>query len=323
MIDISPPEMQGNIQKIPPRELIKEKIEEMEKAPAKPTKAPLGKPGFAALKNTEMKDNTKPNHSGVPRKSMGTTLLGLIVAFILIFVVGLFAYLGFSQSRTLLTRVTQLQENLATSSVETTKTLEAKVGTIEKDLADFKKITGDKEKELETKLSQIVPENFADKARVEKVETVLKTVDSDKDGLTDFDEVTVYSTNPNLKDTDKDGFDDKSEIDGGYNPSGPGKLTKSFTPITEETQVRQVKAYNSAYDPAQIEVQIKKPVKIIVTSLDSEHTFTIDALNISTVIKAGGTEIIEFTPETASEYTFYSNILADKEKGMTGKLIVK
>lgn len=322
MIDISPPETQGNIHKIPPRELIKEKIEEMENVPAKPIKTSQGKPGFATLKNTEGAVSTKSNLSATPRKSMGV-LLGLVFVFILILIVGFLAYLGFSQSRTLLTRVTQVQENLATSSTETTKTLEAKVGTIEKDLIDFKKTTGDKEKELETRLGQIAPENFADKARVEKVETILKTVDTDKDGLTDFDEVTVYSTNPNLKDTDKDGFDDKAEIDKGYNPSGPGKLTKSFTKITEETQVRQIKAYNSAYDPAQIEVQMKKPVKIIVTSLDSEHTFTIDALNISTVIKAGGTEIIEFTPETASEYTFYSNILVDKEKGMTGKLVVK
>lgn len=51
----------------------------------------------------------------------------------------------------------------------------------------------------------------------------LVPIDSDKDGLTDEDEIKI-GTNKNDPDTDHDGFNDKMEIDNGYDPLGPGKL---------------------------------------------------------------------------------------------------
>lgn len=38
------------------------------------------------------------------------------------------------------------------------------------------------------------------------------TNDSDKDGITDYDEISLYKTNPFAADTDGDGFIDSSEI---------------------------------------------------------------------------------------------------------------
>ncbi len=56
-------------------------------------------------------------------------------------------------------------------------------------------------------------------------ETILKervgtaiTNDSDKDGVSDYDEVNLYNTNPFAADTDGDGFIDSAEITLGYNP---------------------------------------------------------------------------------------------------------
>lgn len=77
--------------------------------------------------------------------------------------------------------------------------------------------------------------------------TTLETVDSDMDGLTDYDEIYLYGTNPYIIDTDGDGLGDYEEImifgtdplnpdtdsdtylDGqeiisGYNPFGEGKI---------------------------------------------------------------------------------------------------
>jgi hypothetical protein len=48
--------------------------------------------------------------------------------------------------------------------------------------------------------------------------------DTDGDGLTDGDEVNVWHTNPLIADTDGDGYSDGSEVQNGYNPNGPGKL---------------------------------------------------------------------------------------------------
>ena len=42
--------------------------------------------------------------------------------------------------------------------------------------------------------------------------------DSDTDGIPDFDEVTIYKTNPFVADTDNDGFFDGAEIMSGYDP---------------------------------------------------------------------------------------------------------
>ena len=51
--------------------------------------------------------------------------------------------------------------------------------------------------------------------------------DSDKDGLSDGDEVLVWRSNPLKSDTDGDGYDDGAEVKNGYNPIGPGRIFNS------------------------------------------------------------------------------------------------
>ncbi len=63
------------------------------------------------------------------------------------------------------------------------------------------------------------------KSRIESFETLRKertqdesAQDTDNDGVSNFDEVNIYGTNPNSADTDSDGFNDGIEIIRGYNP---------------------------------------------------------------------------------------------------------
>ncbi len=49
-------------------------------------------------------------------------------------------------------------------------------------------------------------------------------LDSDGDGLTDVEEK-IWGTDPNYPDSDNDGYLDGEEVQNGYNPLGPGKLT--------------------------------------------------------------------------------------------------
>ena len=51
-----------------------------------------------------------------------------------------------------------------------------------------------------------------------------KSIDTDNDGLTDYEEVKIYHTDPNNPDTDGDGYKDGQEVKNGYNPNGPGRL---------------------------------------------------------------------------------------------------
>lgn len=53
----------------------------------------------------------------------------------------------------------------------------------------------------------------------------LKTVDTDHDGLTDYDEINIYHTSPYLEDTDSDGISDFEEVKNGTDPNCPsGKV---------------------------------------------------------------------------------------------------
>lgn len=64
--------------------------------------------------------------------------------------------------------------------------------------------------------------NFKDLDQ-QKFETMLakQTRDTDKDGLSDFDEEYVYKTSSYLDDSDSDGFLDKQEVDSGNDPNCP------------------------------------------------------------------------------------------------------
>lgn len=50
--------------------------------------------------------------------------------------------------------------------------------------------------------------------------------DSDLDGLTDWDEVRVYKSNPLMADTDGDSYIDGHEVQNGYSPIGSGRLNE-------------------------------------------------------------------------------------------------
>lgn len=57
----------------------------------------------------------------------------------------------------------------------------------------------------------------------EDVNNLKASLDSDRDGLTDAEEV-KYGTDKNNPDTDGDGYKDGAEVQSGYNPKGSGKL---------------------------------------------------------------------------------------------------
>ena len=63
------------------------------------------------------------------------------------------------------------------------------------------------------------------------------TKDSDNDGVTDYDEVTLYKTNPFSADSDNDGFTDEAEILGGFNPNDDSQESPIVFESPKETGV--------------------------------------------------------------------------------------
>jgi hypothetical protein len=72
---------------------------------------------------------------------------------------------------------------------------------------------------LETELNDLIQKVQTFEAiRKERTETD-STIDTDGDGISDFDEITLYKTDPNQADSDNDGFTDGAEIIKGFNPN--------------------------------------------------------------------------------------------------------
>lgn len=64
----------------------------------------------------------------------------------------------------------------------------------------------------------------------------LQFKDTDKDGLSDYEELYLYGTSPYLEDTDSDGANDKEEILSGEDPNCPkGQNCFESTPLTSPT----------------------------------------------------------------------------------------
>lgn len=280
--------------RIPPSELIRQKMAEMPKEA--PTKTP-----------------------SVPQAIKPRGRINIFSIINLLLVVGLAAFTLFIFSSTN-SKINSLKSLIGAESPEL-KTQQEKLALLERTLTEFRTETDTKTKALEDKITGTT--GFASSADLETLKNILKTTDSDKDGLSDYDEVVTYKSNPNLRDSDGDGFQDKAEVDAGYNPNGPGRLQLTEQPTAEQKTIIKVNTSNYKFEPSTIEVKVGEDVRIELTSVDTAHTFTIDALNIDHEVKAGGTEIIEFKPDKAGEYTFYSNKPNDIRNKMEGKLIVK
>jgi len=64
-------------------------------------------------------------------------------------------------------------------------------------------------------------DNLREQLTKVKSSTLSKYTDTDKDGLTDYNELNIYNTSPYLEDSDSDGISDFEEVNNGTNPSCP------------------------------------------------------------------------------------------------------
>lgn len=86
-----------------------------------------------------------------------------------------------------------------------------------------------------------------------------------------------------------------------------------------------VKVADFNYDPATITLKKGEEVSIILQNIGvSKHNLTVDELDIQTkTVKGGGQDFVVFTPEKTGEFEMYCGVGDHRDKGLTGKLIVK
>jgi cytochrome c oxidase subunit 2 len=96
------------------------------------------------------------------------------------------------------------------------------------------------------------------------------------------------------------------------------------TGVSKDTKEIRMTAKKYEYDPAVITVKQGERVKLIITALDHDHGFKIDALHIDELLKKGESTAIEFTPDMTGTFPFQcSHFCGLGHKGMKGELIVE
>ena len=90
-----------------------------------------------------------------------------------------------------------------------------------------------------------------------------------------------------------------------------------------EMKTFQITARNYEFDPGVIQVNQGDQVVLQVTSVEGNHGFGIDALNINKPLPEGRTVVIEFTAEKKGEFTIRcTQYCGPGHAGMKAKLIV-
>jgi cytochrome c oxidase subunit 2 len=96
------------------------------------------------------------------------------------------------------------------------------------------------------------------------------------------------------------------------------------TAVSKDTKEIRMTAKKYEYDPAVITVKEGEHVKLIITALDHDHGFKIDAFHVDQLLKKGESTTIEFTADTAGTFPFQcSHFCGLGHKGMKGELIVE
>lgn len=97
------------------------------------------------------------------------------------------------------------------------------------------------------------------------------------------------------------------------------------TVMVDETGVKvvQIEAGAFYYKPDQITVKKGDTVRIVISSVDMMHDFTLDAFNVATpVTKAGETNTVEFVADQVGSFEFYCSVGQHRAQGQVGTLVV-
>jgi len=96
------------------------------------------------------------------------------------------------------------------------------------------------------------------------------------------------------------------------------------TSASKDVKEIRIAAKKYDYDPGVITVKQGEHVRLIITALDHDHGFKIDAYHIDELLKKGEQGMIEFTANESGTFPFQcSHFCGLGHKGMKGELIVE
>ena len=106
--------------------------------------------------------------------------------------------------------------------------------------------------------------------------------------------------------------------------AGFSQNASAGTSAAKDLKEIRVTARKYEYDPGAITVRQGEHVRLIMTALDHDHGFKIDAYHIDELLKKGEQRTIEFTANEIGTFPFQcSHFCGLGHKGMKGELIVE
>ncbi len=95
-----------------------------------------------------------------------------------------------------------------------------------------------------------------------------------------------------------------------------------YEPPPTAPEVVQIEIEAKMFDFLPSEIKVKKGdfVRLIITSIDVPHTFTMPAYGIDEKLEVGKDVVIEFTADKAGQFGYYCDVPG--HSGMKGKLII-
>jgi cytochrome c oxidase subunit II len=101
--------------------------------------------------------------------------------------------------------------------------------------------------------------------------------------------------------------------------------TAQATTFTDPIVAREIKVTARKFEfiPKTINASKGEPIKLVITSEDVDHGFSLKEFGISETIKAGQTKVIELTPDRAGKFEFSCSVFCgDGHAEMTGELVI-
>jgi cytochrome c oxidase subunit 2 len=106
----------------------------------------------------------------------------------------------------------------------------------------------------------------------------------------------------------------------------PKVLAQAPATAGSEAKAREIKvtARKYRFDPNVITVKKGEQIKLVITALDHDHGFKLEAFNINQELKKGDPTVIEFTADKAGTFPFQcSHFCGLWHPKMKGRLVVE
>lgn len=103
----------------------------------------------------------------------------------------------------------------------------------------------------------------------------------------------------------------------------PEEKKATVTPPSAKVKEFTMTAKNWDFEPSKITVKKGDAVKLHIKSVDVDHGFTLAAFGVSTTLKPGATETVEFIADKVGNHSFFCSVFCGAgHKEMRGTLIV-